>query len=64
MVDIQEIRERLKTIATDIRKGYGFCPQCGNCKPDEDGCCSECGADATGNELSSLAADILTLLNN
>ena len=34
---------------------HTFCPQCGaNIKVDEDGCCTMCGATATGRYISLL----------
>ena len=51
----------LETVASAILGGDGFCPQCGTVSVDEDGCCRECGADATGKALDELANDIQVL---
>jgi len=39
----------------------GFCPECGPCRIDDDGCCVQCGATATGKALSQMLAENASL---
>ena len=47
--------QELVEIARRLRRGDGFCPQCGFTCVDEDGCCTSCGAMAFGNAYIKIA---------